>query len=545
MSAIADRSASTRAGAAAPRRRVYLLVCLYRIACGILLLSVVYATDARSLPAFVVQGNLLPLFQGGVLLTICLAYLGFGFFCVAAAERMQRSPAGWLLLVLLGDLVFLIPILLQLRGSETLAILLLPQLAAAGWMTRRHTAFVYPAVASLGLLGVAFYVHWYRPNDPSMLLQMGWQSFGYFVVTGLGLLLGTFNRASEELAMQRGIDLANLEQVNQLIIRDMDDGVLVVDESGIVRNRNAQADRLLDREDFPLGNTRLAEFSPALAEIWDRWYAQNGAAQATLQLADSPRSLSVRIASVSPQRRGGCLIYVEDLSRAQSHAQQIKLAALGRLTASIAHEVRNPLSAINHATELLKENQTTKTSEADKRLHEIIHGNAQRISRLLQEVMQLNRRDTRQPQQIMLSQCIGGLLNDIATAEQVSPSVIATQIPAHLAIWFDQGHLGQVVWNLVRNALHYCQQRGGSIQLNGRRGHVNGTVVLEISDDGRGIPTELQAQIFEPFFTTRTGGTGLGLYLARELTEANGGRLELLESGSGARFRLTMPSATT
>jgi len=216
------------------------------------------------------------------------------------------------------------------------------------------------------------------------------------------------------------------------------------------------------------------------------------------------------------------------------------------LTASIAHEVRNPLSAINHATELLKENQDTRggsQSEADKRLLEIIHGNAQRISRLLQEVMQLNRRDHRQAQQIALNTCIAGLLNDIVTAEQIPAAVVSTQIPPHLVAWFDQGHLGQIVWNLVRNSVHYCQQRTGSIQISGRRGHVSGTLVLEISDDGRGIPSELRAQIFEPFFTTRTGGTGLGLYLARELSEANGGRLELLESGSGARFRLTMPSA--
>lgn len=524
-----------RSGSAAPLRRVYLLVCTYRIACGVLLLSVAYATDRR----------LGPFLQGDVLLTVCLTYLAFGIFCVAVADRMQKAPGGWLLLILLGDLAFLIPMLLQLGGSESLGILLLPQLAATGWMMRRRIAFIYPALASLGSLGVALYVHPYRTTDSSTLLQMGWQSFAYFVVTGLGLLLGKFNRASEELAQQRGIDLANLEQVNQLIIRDMDDGVLVVDESGIVRNRNAQADRLLEREDFPLGATRLVDFSPALADVWQSWFAQNGLANATLPFSDPPRSVSVRIASVSPQRRGGCLIYLEDLSHIQTHAQQIKLAALGRLTASIAHEVRNPLSAINHAAELLKESQQASSSDADKRLLEIIHGNAQRISRLLQEVMQLNRRDSRQTKQIVLAPCIGVLLNDIVTAEQVAPSVIGTQIPPHLTIWFDQGHLGQVVWNLVRNALHYCQQRPGSVQLTARRGHINGTVILEVSDDGRGIHSELRAQIFEPFFTTRTGGTGLGLYLARELTEANGGRLELLQSGTGARFRLTMPSATT
>jgi two-component system sensor histidine kinase PilS (NtrC family) len=534
VSAAAERLPPIRQSAA-PRRRVFLLVCLYRIACGILLLSVAYATDLRPFPTQ----------AGGLLLPACIAYLGFGFLCVAAADRTQRSPLLWLLIVQLGDLAFLVPLLAKMRGSETLGILLLPQLAATGWLIRRRTAFLFPAVASISLLSIAFYVHWTIPGESSMLLQMGWQSFAYFVVTGLGMLLGNYNSASEALALQRGIDLANLEQVNQLIIRDMDDGVLVVDEAGILRNRNAQADRLLERESFPLGNTRLADYAPPLEELWRMWYSNNGPSSATIQLSDPPRSLSVRLVSISPVRRSGCLIYLQDLGRAQTHAQQIKLAALGRLTASIAHEVRNPLSAINHATELLKESfDSREGDDADKRLLEIVHGNAQRISRLLQEVMQLNRRDHRQAQAVALNACITNLLNDIVTAERISADIVATQIPAHLVAWFDQGHLGQIIWNLVRNAVHYCQQRPGSIQLSARRGHVNGTLILEISDDGRGIPGEMRAQIFEPFFTTRTGGTGLGLFLARELTEANGGRLELLESGTGARFRLTMPSAS-
>ncbi|MEO8133233.1 MAG: HAMP domain-containing sensor histidine kinase [Betaproteobacteria bacterium] len=536
MSALADRSGVIRVSPSMPRRRVFLLVCLYRIACGILLLSVAYAADSKYLP----------MVQGGVLLTVCVTYLGFAFFCVAVVDRMQKSPGPWLLLALIGDLAFLLPVLVKMRGSESLGILLLPQLAATGWLIRGRSAFLHPALAAIGLLGIAFYENFRGATDPSMLLQMAWQSFAYFVVTGLGLLLGAFNRASEDLAAQRGIDLANLEQVNQLVIRDMDGGVLVVDEAGIVRNRNAQADRILEREHFPLGNTRLADFSPPLSDIWQNWYSRNGVSNATLQLGDPPHALSIRIASVSPQRRGGSLIYVEDMRRAQNAAQQIKLAALGRLTASIAHEVRNPLSAINHATELLRENlEARPRNDADNRLLEIIHSNAQRISRLLQEVMQLNRRDRRQAQQIVLASCIANLIHDIATAEKLPAAIIGMQIPAHLSVWFDQGHLTQIIWNLVRNAMHYCQQSTGSIQLSSRPGHVNGTVILEIGDDGRGIPGELRTQVFEPFFTTRTGGTGLGLYLARELTEANGGQLELLESGSGARFRLTMPSATT
>jgi two-component system sensor histidine kinase PilS (NtrC family) len=239
---------------------------------------------------------------------------------------------------------------------------------------------------------------------------------------------------------------------------------------------------------------------------------------------------------------GGTLIYLEDLGRAQGEAQQIKLAAMGRLTASIAHEVRNPLSAINQAAQLLDEDGSV--APEGHRLLSMIRNNAKRIDRIVGEVLQLNRRDRQQPEVITYQEFVGSLVEEIVQAERMQSGGIVFQCPSDLQVIFDRGHLNQILWNLVRNAWQHCQKKDGSIRIVARPGYMGDAVICELTDDGPGIPAELRPQIFEPFFTTRPGGTGLGLYIARELADANGAALELLPKGPGAHFRLTLKRAT-
>ena len=190
----------------------------------------------------------------------------------------------------------------------------------------------------------------------AQLFQTGLIGFGYFATVGIAVALGRYTKASEDLAAQRGIDVANLEQVNRLIIQDMQDGVLVVDLNGVVRGHNAQVTRLLGGFGRMRGGMRLAEFSSA------RCTTTGGAGRRTstetlppFKVEATQRLLRVRLVRIGSGLNGGTLIYLEDLGRAQTEAQQMKLAAMGRLTASIAHEVRNPLSAINQAAQLLEE----------------------------------------------------------------------------------------------------------------------------------------------------------------------------------------------
>jgi two-component system sensor histidine kinase PilS (NtrC family) len=229
------------------------------------------------------------------------------------------------------------------------------------------------------------------------------------------------------------------------------------------------------------------------------------------------------------------VIVLEDMQRVQDQAQQVKLAALGRLTANIAHEVRNPLSSISYATELLREGQI---NPAQARLTQIILDNTARLNRIVQDVMQLNRRDRVQEEEIMLAQRLQSLIDEITQTLRLPQSLIEISVPNESKVVFDGGHFEQVIWNLCQNAVRYCCGDYGVIKLNASNSE-EGKVILDILDNGPGIDSDTELKLFEPFFTTESGGTGLGLYIARELCEANGATLNYrTRSEGGACFRI-------
>jgi two-component system sensor histidine kinase PilS (NtrC family) len=222
------------------------------------------------------------------------------------------------------------------------------------------------------------------------------------------------------------------------------------------------------------------------------------------------------------------VVFLEDMQRIQAQAQQIKLAALGRLTANIAHEVRNPLSAISYATELLQEE---KHDPAQARLFQIILDNATRLNHIVQDVLQLNQRDRVNCEAINLAEKLPLFIENLHNTESVSQGVLVLDIDSACTVNFDRSHLDQILWNLCRNALRYCQRQAQSVRLTARRIE-GGAVVLEVINDGPNIAPDILPKLFEPFFTTSAGGTGLGLYIARELCEANGAVLEHVTSAS-------------
>jgi len=421
-----------------------------------------------------------------------------------------------------------------------LPILLFPQLAASGWLLRARVAFLHASLVTTVLLGLDVLRLLDGDITGAQLFQMGLIGFGYFATIGIAVVLASYAKASEALAEQRGIDVANLEQVNRLIIQDMQDGVLVVDQHGIVRTHNTQITRLLGGYGQLRGGMRLDEFSGALDHFWRRWREER-VDPPQFKVDSTQRLLRIRMVPFGSGPSGGTLVYLEDLGRAQSEAQQMKLAAMGRLTASIAHEVRNPLSAINQAAQLLDEDGAVAAT--GQRLLAMIRNNTKRIDRIVGEVLQLTRRDRQVPETIVLRDFVGALVDEIEHAESMPPKCIVVEIPSDLQILFDPGQLNQIIWNLVRNAWQHCRKSEGSIHLAARAGYMGDAVILEMNDDGPGIPAEVHSQIFEPFFTTRPGGTGLGLYVARELADANGAALDLLPRGPGAHFRMTLRRA--
>ena len=270
--------------------------------------------------------------------------------------------------------------------------------------------------------------------------------------------------------------------------------------------------------------------------MFTAWRENKALGHEVLRLPVTNRLVRVRFLPVQREEFWGAVIVLEDMQRLQDQAQQVKLAALGRLTANIAHEVRNPLSSISYAAELLQEGQS---DPAQFRLTQIILDNAARLNRIVQDVMQLNRRDRANAETIDLAQHLPVFTEELCHAQRLPLSTIEIVAPMECKVRFDRGHLDQVLWNLGQNALRYSQRRLGSVQLRLAQPSGTGQATLEIRDDGSGINTETASKLFEPFFTTDVGGTGLGLYIGRELCEANGAVLEYAPPAEGgACFRI-------
>jgi two-component system sensor histidine kinase PilS (NtrC family) len=224
-------------------------------------------------------------------------------------------------------------------------------------------------------------------------------------------------------------------------------------------------------------------------------------------------------------QNGGTLILLEDSTEVTQQLQQMKLASLGRLTASIAHEIRNPLGAISHAAQLLEESPTI--DKAEHRLTEIIRDHTRRMNSIVENILQLSRREPSHPRKIELKPWLISFLTEFCSMEKIAPSEISLDIfPENTSIYFDSGHLHQVLWNLCKNALKYGKsEQSIKIALRGGITEESHGPFLDIIDSGEGINPETASQIFEPFFTTGSGGTGLGLYITRELCECNKARL--------------------
>ncbi len=472
-------------------------------------------------------------------------YVLFSAICFVAVSTRVPGFSMQLLLQVTCDIVFIILLMLASGGiSSGLGLLLLASLAAGGLIGRGRLTLFHAALASIAVLGAQAFAVASHDAPLAQLVQAGLLSIGYFATAWLAHTLARWTLESEELAAQRGFDLANLAQVNQLVIQDMQDGVLVVDAQGIIRQYNGQAEELLGPMPKGRRDVLLSDYAPALGHQLARWRADPGHTVEPIASVDPQNEASVRFVRVGRTDYLGAVIFLEDLGRVQNQAQQLKLASLGRLTANIAHEIRNPLSAINHATELLQEEpQLTPTQT---RLLQIIHDNAQRLDRMVQDVLKLNRRDRALKENFDVGAYLDTFVEQFSAIEKISPTIFAIDLPDRYAVAFDRSHLNQVMWNLSRNALRHCQRKEGSIRVLVGQGHNANIVRLDVIDDGPGVPKNLISQLFEPFFTTAVSGTGLGLYIAREVCQANGASLYYSDApAGGAQFTILCKRANT
>ena len=350
-------------------------------------------------------------------------------------------------------------------------------------------------------------------------------------------------QASEELARQFGVDLKNLSELNDYIVQHLRESIVVIDTGNTIRLINSSAMQLLDLAN-PSRGQPIAAASGAIGDYIERWRAEPGLsshAEFAMATAGSNAQITAHLAPLGKDNRrdGPVLIFLEDASLMNARVQQSKLASLGRLSASIAHEIRNPVGAMSHAAQLLAESRGM--SDDDLRLTEIIQTHSSRVSHIIDNVLQLSRRESSRPQRMMLRPWLEDFQQEFLRTHELQEGELAVlDVPEGLEVRMDPEHLRQVLWNLCDNAVKYASETGGIfVEIQGGRLQGKGRPYLEILDSGLGVDPSTADKIFEPFYTERSGGTGLGLYISRELCELNRATLMYLDRpGGGSIFRI-------
>lgn len=479
----------------------------------------------------------------------CLLYLllatGFGLMSAYVKRRFMLQ----LLTQLVIDIGAISLLYVFAGGARSgLAILYLFPLSGAAILAPLVMALFFVSIVTLVLLGESVYQTFNSMADVSPS-QAGLYGAAFFAAIFLINRLAARLIKQEALAAQRGRDLQLQESINRLVIADMGDGILVVGDDTEVFAGNPAAERMLGMS-VAYGQPRykLADL-PALGPIADAFTAWRKGN--SLRMAhDGSSSIYVTVKPVGGNTRGNTrdarrdlashlklrfatvegvgltnertVIFLQDVSEIENQAQQLKLASMGRLTASIAHEVRNPLSAISHAASLLGEDALDPTQ---KRLLSIVSDNVVRLNRLIEDILKLSRKAHAQTDPVRLAPFLSELVSELGATHKMAPDLIRLEDTAHLQVRFDPLHLREIVVNLLTNALRYASGRPGSISIHAVLPTAN-RLELHIQDDGPAITPEVRAHLFEPFYTTSSKGTGLGLYVARELCLNNGAMLD-------------------
>lgn len=403
----------------------------------------------------------------------------------------------------------------------------------------RRMSIAFAAVGVIAILGEQGLAILKGTGEQGGYTQAGIIGIIVFAAALGGQYVGHRLRESEALAEQRGLDLADLSQINEYVIQHMRTGVLVVDEQDRIRMLNSAAAESLHTP----ADTResLQDAAPRLRNELLAW-RQGETRRPAAVVGPRGRPLIPHFASIGRNRTGGALIFLEDASEVAEQVRQTKLATLGRLTASIAHEIRNPLSAVSHANQLLAE--SPKLAGEDKRLIEIIDEHAARMDRIVENILQLSRRDNTRAEELDVTAWLKDFIAEFRDRHGLPPEAapLDAEYRALPRMRVDPTHLHQVVWNLSENALRYGRKDGaGGPRVEFRIGPLaaQGSGYLEVLDRGPGISPEVAEHIFEPFYTSDPRGTGLGLFIARELCECNRARLSYAPRPQGGScFRI-------
>ncbi len=498
----------------------------YRIGISFLFLFLFVDTDFNEFVGQTDPDLFLTAVVGYIVVNVLISLLTF----FVRVELLSKTGPSFVILTL--DVMFM-TVLMNASGgvSSGLANCIIFTVSFGGGLILGRISTVLPAIAFILTLYGEFYLNLLGQNSFQSFFQAGLIGIVYFVANILFQSVSRALRAREE-------EVWTLEKVNQLVIDRMRIGVVVMSPDGDIRLINESAQELLETPN--LGSTSK-KLPYTLTDLLNQWKSERDE-QRTLNFHThaSGVELLAQFSTTTDDDNADSLIFIEDSSEAQKQAQQLKLAALGRLSASIAHEIRNPLGAISHAAQLLAESQ--QLDKGDLRLTEIIGNHCNRMNGVIENVLQMSRRRTAEPQHLLMSEWIDGFMEDFTAGVRGEADVRVELDPPDLALYVDPLHLSQVLGNLCQNGLRYSASQTGEFRVD-FRGGVDSTSnhpYLEVVDYGPGVPKDQEKNLFEPFFTTEATGTGLGLYLSSELCAANGARLTYSRAeDAGSCFRIT------
>ena len=475
----------------------------------------------------------------------CIAYFTAAVLLVIA-RRLQWSSLRIVALVNAVVDALAIGLILYASGgvASGLAILVVLPVLTLTVLAGRRDALLIAAVAALAILGQQVFIGLTDAAPTTDYVTAGLFGGMVFLVALAMWPVANRLRESEALVRRREVDLANMAQLSQYIVQHLRESILVVDAQDRIRLINESAAQILgDEHAYP--DALIGEAAPRLLFLLEAWRQNTGSvggvlpADQTFVAADGARVIRAHFAPLGATSPGPVLVVLEDTSLIGEKVQQAKLAALGRLSASIAHEIRNPVGAMSHAGQLLAESPSL--SDDDRRLTQIISSNAERVSGIIANVQRLSRREEARRERLPLASWVGDFHEEFCETMQWPRGRLTLQeIDADIEVYVDPDQLRQIIWNLCENALKHAVQEHPeqTVELRCGRLSSNGRPFLEVADRGQGVAAEHVDRIFEPFYSGGRG-TGLGLFLARELAQANGATL-LYEprGGGGSIFRV-------
>ena len=467
-----------------------------------------------------------------------LVYLAIAAFAQWTIEERRFPYRIQVYSLSLLDIVA-ITLLMHAAGGVTsgLGMLLVVGVAGTCLLASGRAGVFFAALATFAFLGETIFGFLYLGYGSANYTQAGLLGAACFGTAILATTLAERARQGEALAAQRAVDIQNLSLLNEHIVKRMRAGVLVLDSSGRLVLQNDAATEILG-VDGEQPKEKLDQISESLAHLHRHWLETGENPESTITGRGRINALiSFTELATTDEAQRGTLVFLEDAAETRQRAQQLKLASLGRLTASIAHEIRNPLGAISHAGQLLSE--SPDLHEQDRRLIDIVLQHSGRVNSIIENILMLGRRKDTISESFELKPWFDEFLNELRDRYSLGDSALECYWDdENIVVRIDKTQLHQVLWNLCENAMRYARSEP-FITFTLGVDRSNGRPFIEVADSGEGLSPEIADRLFEPFATTESAGTGLGLYIAREMCESNQASLQLTSYQDGCRFQVT------